>query len=394
VEGQRKWRWLALTILGAAAGQVSGSRTVLLVGVLICVVLFVRSRWTYAAVATVAVVAGLGLGAAVTSVGGGQSALTRSAQTAGNRDSLGGGGLGVRAEVWKMGLRAFRHRPIIGHGPGLFRVATSREEPLRIAQIERGEGLYTDAHNVFVEYAVTTGFLGLLFLTAWLWFTARASVGPLAAAAFAILLAALLTPQSMSDTPLAFLFLGVGSARKVRLVPPGPSQRMAVAAAAVVAILAGTTLIVGDTQIRRGLENEDARTLKSAEVLVGVWPQPTAARAALESIRADRSPSRLHRDQTIKLWKRAIEIDPTAPDWWRALANEYLAAGEPTKARAAFKRALRLNPWSVAAMRGLARIGQDEGDFRTALSLLERALRVERSPSLIRERNRVRDSVR
>lgn len=66
-----------------------------------------------------------------------------------------------RLLVWDVGLRAFEKRPILGWGPansgmGFLSSETSSEAAKLV------ETRWGDMHNIFVELAVSTGFLGLL----------------------------------------------------------------------------------------------------------------------------------------------------------------------------------------------------------------------------------------
>jgi O-antigen ligase len=398
VEGRRQRPWLALAALGAAAGEASGSRAALLVaaGVIVCTL--VQSPWRYTILITTTVVVGFAAGSAISSAasanGGPESAISRSTKTALSSSAPDGGGLGVRAEVWRMGAKAFASRPMFGWGPGMFRTATSTRQSLRVTRFEGADRLYVDAHNFVIEYAVTTGLIGLGLLLAWLWFAAQGARGPFAAAAAALFASSLLNPQFVAVTPLAFLFVGMATNRG--LAPrPLPRRNVAlIGPAAVVALVAATVLVVGDVQVRRALESGEQATVRSAERLNGVWPFPTVFAAALQSYDARNSISGPHREAAIALRLEAIALDRTDPNLWNLLGNEYERAHRFGQARRAFDRALELNPWSVRALRGLARVAEQRDDPGAALTLLERAARVDSSPGITRAIHRLRAEVR
>jgi O-antigen ligase len=406
VEGRRKRSWVALGALAAAAGEASGSRAVLLVAAGVVVCTFVLSPWRYTIVVASMVVIGFAAGSALTATttgptvaagtttGEAESAILRSTKTVLGSNAPGGGGLGVRAEVWRMGARAFADRPVFGWGPGMFRTATSPRQSLRVARAEGADRLYVDAHNFIIEYAVTTGLLGLVLLAAWLWFAAQRASGPFAAASAALFASSLLSPLFVAVTPLAFLFLGMATNRGFTSRPLPRRSLALVAPATLVALLTASVLVVGDVQVRRALANGDRATIKSAERLNGVWPIPTVLAAGRESLQARNSTTGPHRAAAIALRREAITLDRTNPDLWNQLGNEYERAHRFEQARRAYDRALELNPWSVRALRGLARVAEQRDDLRAALTSLERAARVDGSPDITGAIDRLRAEVR
>jgi hypothetical protein len=68
--------------------------------------------------------------------------------------------LAVRAYWWLAGVRLFASDPVVGTGPDSFVAEYPRRMPSRSAQIPDSEAA-DKPHNVFVEYAASTGVLGL-----------------------------------------------------------------------------------------------------------------------------------------------------------------------------------------------------------------------------------------
>ena len=89
---------------------------------------------------------------------------------------------GQRFMAWREGLRAFTHHFLIGAGPGQFRSVTSFLFPLSFMKPDPGE-VFTDAHNLVIEYLTTTGILGAGALLLWLAVVLKSARGPLVAAA-------------------------------------------------------------------------------------------------------------------------------------------------------------------------------------------------------------------
>ena len=117
-------------------------------------------RDSVGALVAVLVVLGLAVGAAI-----GPSGVSATDRSAGPAMS---GSWQPRVDTWLSARHAVVQRPLVGVGPGQFRTATSRYRSIAVAQREGPDRLFTDAHNLLVEYAVTTGLLGLGALIVWL----------------------------------------------------------------------------------------------------------------------------------------------------------------------------------------------------------------------------------
>ena len=151
-----------------------------------------------------------------------------------------------------------RH-PLLGTGPGQFRAATSRLRTVAIARAETPDRLYVDAHNLVVEFATTTGLLGLAALLAWLLLASRRASGPLLGFALAVLAAHLLEPQSVRTTPMALLALGAAGPT-LAIAPLRRVGRAATAMLAALALAGGARLLAGDFHLKFA-QDEVARRL-------------------------------------------------------------------------------------------------------------------------------------
>lgn len=391
-QGRRSWRWAATLVAPAMVVQLSGTRFALAVllgavavGAVSTLFLDARAgsartsvqRWGAAAVLVVATVLGIGAGALVAQVGDVQTAVDRAAGPGGSASVLGGGGVRVRLEVWQYATEAVADRPVLGHGPGRFRAATSADRTLRVAQMEGGDVIYTDAHNLFVEHAVTTGLLAVVALVCWLVLAGRVSSGPFLWFAVAALAMAMVQPSNVQTTPLLFLGLGLATTA----VAPGRATP-GVAVGGLVGLVVAGALVLGDArleQTRLDLELADAR---AADSLLRPWPEPATLRARSHSFLA------LSRESTDALtirWRReAVRRDQTDPALRILLGDELAANGSQDSAAQQYEMALRHNPYSVAALSRLARSAQERGEVDRARALLVRALAVRPLPRLER----------
>src|SRR5207302_6183150 len=106
-------RWGAVTVIVAAALQLSGSRFALGLAVVVAVVALVRWR-RGALLAVAALVLGLLLGVGIGATGG--------ATTGSGRVQAGGESVGTtaRLQVWASARHAIADDPLLGSGPGRF----------------------------------------------------------------------------------------------------------------------------------------------------------------------------------------------------------------------------------------------------------------------------------
>jgi len=356
---RRHLAWSAGVAAAAMALQLSGTRLALIVAALVALALAVPLR-TRGIFVLVALVVGVLLGSALSELGGGVTGTERALVTV---EGAAGQGVTARTETWWSARHALADRPILGAGPGRFRAATSPYRTLDLALAEAPDRLFADAHNLVVEYTVTTGLLGLLALVAWLVLASRGVSGPFLYAAGALLLMHLAQPQAVHVTPLAALCFGA-AARPVqitarRIVAPG----MLLAPAAVAAALA---LSWGAFWMDQGELDFDLNDARRADAVLGVWPQPAELRARILAFRSidRREPSLLLESRD--WYRRAANRDPTHPMLWNRLAQIEERLGHTGMAESHYLRALRLNPWSRIALQGLARVDRADDDMQRA----------------------------
>jgi O-antigen ligase len=361
--------WGGFAVLLAAALQVAGGRFGL--GLLAFVVLGIwRAAGTRASVALAACLgAGLLIGVGIAQVHGGVSAASRASVATAS-------GVRPRLESWWSARHAVARRPVLGHGPGRYRAATGRDRTFRLARTEGPDRLYADAHNLVVEYAVSTGVPGVALLGAWVVLAVRRAGwrAPLAGCALLVLAVHLVQPQNVGLTPLAFLALGAAAPLRA---PPRPllPATVRILAVAPAAALAGVLLLGAYhlEQARLDFTLDDARAARS---LLPRWPEVRDQTARIHTFRGKtaRDPAELARGRA---WRRAaVRADPADPTWWNDLAESELGVGLTAPARRDFRQALLRNPWSVRAMNGLGHIELASGRPATAVRWFRRSLRV------------------
>jgi hypothetical protein len=154
----------------------------------------------------------------------------------------------ARVVVWRVTAHAWLERPILGWGPD-----TTQSAYLHTATIEdvnRATRGWADAHDIFLETAVTTGALGLLAL---LWLTWRvlaravrapADRGWVLGAAAVLGASALVEPLSLVLTPLLFLFAGIAVGRSAQTGTPPPAERRSGAGRIAAGVALGLALLV------------------------------------------------------------------------------------------------------------------------------------------------------
>jgi len=369
-----------LIVVVAAGIQVAGERFVLLLLLPLAVGALCRLGRKTGSIFAVLVLAGLLLGVGIGQLSATPTAVSRAA----NPDSE---GVRPRLEVWAAAAHAVEHRPILGEGPGRFAAAT---DPLRTLALVRSRGAdvyFADAHDLLVEYAVTTGLPGLLLFVAFvglaLWAGRRRP--SLTGFACAVLAVQLVQPQSVGLTPLAFLALGAAAAPAVR---PRIGALAAIAEALALAVGAGVAaaLFVGLFAYQRMEIGHRLADGATARLLLPTWPTVSVEYGRAVFLR---DVERAARPQTSfadwAAWDRvAIGDDPQDPtSYIQAGQAEYLA-GQLGLAASTLTHALRLDPWSVDAANSLGNVAIAEHHPDAAIGWFERSLRADPSQPDIR----------
>ena len=364
----------AALVLGIGV-QLSGSRIALLA--MVAAVLLVRAELTTRIALVVITTAGL--------VAGSMLPLER-LETTGSARLSSASGISARTEMWSTAVDAVVADPLTGAGPGMFQPATSGRRTLEFVRSEGVAKYYFDAHNLAVEYAVTTGLVGLLLLAAWILLSLRRIDlrSPLGGFAIVVLLTHALQPQSAVLTPLAFLALGAAPPRALAREEgrsASGSQRVALAGgftvSTAVGILAASTALVGFWMLDQARLDFGAQKANWADrLLPDPWWQAKEQRARVVILRAREANAREFPVEAIQLRKAAADGAPDDPRPLLNLADTYLQVGELEQANRTLERVLDVDPWSVPALNARARTAIGVGDQELARLLLRRSLDV------------------
>ncbi len=314
---------------------------------------------------------------------------------------------GDRLDIWRVAVTAVGKRPLFGFGPGQFRDATSGLVPLSLAR-SMGSTVFADGHNLFVEYATTTGLLGLAALVGWLVLAARRRRGRLVLMAAVLGIIGMAEPLNAVTTPLVFLGLGAaaiaprpvtgswsqrvrGALRALREpggpsdrggVPGGQGGRVAVVVCAGIAALVGLALVVGDVQYEQavahsavGSQTAAIRFATSADHELFAWPDPQSLMAKAELIRNfGVTPAVAAR--AVPHAEQAVRRDPTDADLWGLLAETQMDAGDLRAAERSAENAVRLRPLDTSLLNTLGFIARRQGDTARARYWFGRSLAV------------------
>ena len=360
--------WIAAAAVLAGAAQLSGGRSAVGLTALVLVALVPRIGWRRGAVLAVAAFVGL-LAASAWAADGAVTGSARAVtQTTRQMDA--------RGSLWRTSAGAVLERPLLGVGPGRFHAATSpRAEP---AVSEGGVNAYADAHNWVVEYAVTTGLLGLLVLLAWLVTAARSSGGPLAGFAAVAGVFMLVEPQSVSLTPLALLALGASCRRAPPSTPAGTGWRTASTAGLLAGAAAAAVLLAGELGLRQATLDTSPSRYADAAALLPPWADVSRVGARISAFHG------LHDDdarrQALVLARQATRRDPADPAAWSELAKLELAWGTDAGTARAVDRALERHPWQADALLVRAVLAERTGDAATGADSCRRLAVLHRTP--------------
>lgn len=365
------WWWLAAVVLVAGAAHISGGRAPAALAVVAALASLPGAGVARGAALVVAIAAG-----AVAAPAGADDVVlgsARAAETAIARSD-------TRFAVWRISGGAVLDRPLVGWGPGRFEAATTPRYDVTIA---RSGTTFKDAHNWVVEYAVTTGLVGVALLLAWLASAAWTARGPLVGFAVIVGASSLVEPLHAALTPLALLALGgAGPTRSHGNGNGGPLGRRW-GAVAVVALAAGVVtaalLLAGQVFLKQGQLRDSPRQVQRALALSPPWPEVAAVAASVE-VPAGQAGDESHRRKTLELARRATRRDPADPAPWAELGLIELAWGSDSRAAVAFRRSLERNPWGVDALRGSVTLAGRQGDHAALAASCRRLRALDRAP--------------
>jgi hypothetical protein len=289
--------------------------------------------------------------------------------------STSGETFGERLHAWGDAVHAIGVHPFLGSGPGLFAAAISPFYTLSEVRIDSSDlPRFHNAHNFVVEYATTTGIIGLVLLLAWLAFAARGRYGPLVGFAAVIGAVELVEPINIVNTPLAFVALGAalfggrpslseraGAAegadrgRTGRAAFPrwvGPTGLVL----SLLAVIPATVLVIGDITLERGMvqhsrgDNTVAlASASTANTLLAPWPDPAILVEEIHgTLAASGGPGQL--EQTEHWARVALGRNPTDGALWSTLAQFQSVSGNQRGARQSALEAVKLDPWYAPAL--------------------------------------------
>jgi hypothetical protein len=400
----RRW-WLPVTLVGLGLG-VDGERLPALLAIVVVAWLGVvawlarrqdpdsagpgfRRALEFAGVTLGTVLVGSGLA----KLRGGLGVVSHTASSASAET------YGQRLHAWEAATHAFSAHPILGAGPGQFRAATSAY--FSVADIKADGsmlGTFPDGHNFIVEYATTTGIIGLALLLAWLVFSVRGRSGPLLGFAAVIGVMELAEPLNVVITPLAFIALGGATVHLSAKGPAGPAQSEgptppltgpprwvgpAGAVLAAIAAIAALLLVIGDV----AYESARAQTVNqnytaalasasTANSLMGQWSDPATELGTANF--ALNSGSRSAALATALRWARVATMrDPTNSLLWTTLAQYQGSVGDKAAARASALRAISYQPTYPPAANVLGLVAAEQHQNVQAETWFERSLAVD-----------------
>ena len=306
-------------------------------------------------------------------------------------------GFGLRLHIWKVAARALLQHPAIGSGPGLFEAGTLHLLTQRL-NLELGPNrFFSDAHNIVIEVAVTTGVLGLLAFAAWVLGALLRARNLFALFALAGLAVELVEPLNIAITPLIFLALGASALNvSEQMSAPDTGQlqsqitaagRITLAGSVIVSLVVGTAMLVGDNALTaappNGYHLADARL---ANELLPYWPQSASAMAMMylyDSAVSHRPSLKRHDLQVASSFLDAAHSRaPFDPVTAAMLAEVEATLGHLQTARAEYHAALRADPWSAQALSGLAQIAVKNRNWKQAASYYRLELSVLAASSL------------
>jgi len=214
-----------------------------------------------------------------------------------------------------------------------------------------------------VQYAVTTGLLGLAALACWLALAAIGARGELVWFVVFAGLSLLLQPEFVGLTPVLALALGAASTRPA--VPPGRGSRPVVIVGLVLGLVAAVALVRADRQFDQAARRRTEAAAHRAQDALPMWPEPAAFTARIDHARAavvSGSASRSLALRAVRAARVAVRRDPSAPSSWLLLAGLEADIGHRAAATSAYRTALHWNPQSTTAFEGLAALAAERGD--------------------------------
>jgi len=400
----RRW-WPFVAVVGLGLG-VDGERLPALLGVAVVVWGAASARrryrrdqvggsepWRRALVFGGLTIGTMIVGSIVAELRGGLGIVSRTAS------STASGTFGQRLHAWSDAIHAMDSHTFLGYGPGLFDAAISRFYSLSEIRIDGSDvPKFLDAHNFLLEYATTTGIIGLGLLVGWLVFSVRGRRGPLLGFAAVIAVVELFEPVNVVNTPLALLALG---AAVISSGPAGPTEAdprgntggtklpnwigATGLTLSLLSVIPATLVLIGDVSFESGTtlfwKGEYPAALQdtsTATTLLAPWPDaPWLAANTHAALAAFGQHGQLR--QAERWAKMAVSRNPTDAQLWAALAQFQGESGNLGAARESAIEAIKWNPWFAPALDVLGTVEAIRHNSLAAEHLLKQSLEADPS---------------
>jgi len=333
-----------------------------------------------------------------------------------------GGSGAARLATWQATARLVLRRPFLGYGPDSLELVFPRVFPPELVYYQ-GRGFITDrAHNLLLDWSITTGVLGLAaFLGSVgvvLWVGVRALLAAGAEesprstllAAFLATLAGWLTNALISFDVTATATVGwlvMGATVALARTSPAPPQASeatdrprrarTLAAAMVVAVVVSAGMVnlrpvEADVAARRAVlasaTDRPREALAKAHEAVQIFPWSARYRALAAEVALEGGPSEGTRraravDAAEAILADATRRHPLRVELWTSLGRVYaervaVAGGDDlSRAHAAFSRAAGLAPNHGVVLREWARVDLATGAWEPAEAKLRRAIELD-----------------
>jgi len=274
--------------------------------------------------------------------------------------------LPTRTTIWRSGLGMFFASPVVGQGPGAFRICFPTFRPADYAWRRVGS-ITLRAHNEYLEVLSETGLLGMVPFAIFIGLLvlgsgqALGSSGwrPLLPAAFGSAVALLVHAVASVDTryPTCQMMLWVMMGLTVALWEPSgrgavPARRRPSRAWPLVMLLAGgLALVIWTTQVLRPFQARQCLHLANAHQKAQRW------------------------DRSIAAARQAVRLDPISVPSHYTLANSLFYAGRYQAALEAFRTLRRYQPDYCDIHLRIAMIEARLGRMERARQALARARR-------------------
>ena len=367
--------WIGATALLTLGVELSGERLAIIIIAALCVIALVRYGWYKSLRFIAPAIIGYGLGYATKYI------HTNAGNTSSRLTNVAAGSYSTRFHIWTTSFRYFLYNLPLGTGPGqAFDLSSFISRTVAHGLQER---LVMDAHNIFVQTAITTGLLGIaLFLAFWL-LVIRYARGPFVGAFLAMMLVQLIEPMNLGSTVLLFLAAGLAVAHRTQAEPTSFISHKAwsyivtgaTAILTAAALVLGITLVVGDIDIQNSayMGTASYAAASAADRLLPFWPHTADDISQLLGTESAIVADPYWQDGAIAWEKAATRRFPQLPYHWVTLGNYYYAGGQYPQALAAYKHSDAVYKWYAPGWIGQAQVYIKQHRYHQAAYCLAQA---------------------